>query len=84
MQHHTWLQQQLAEPAHQGSPFWQAMQLVEAQLQGMLAGYNARVSAEGAALGIDFISLREWLTLNTMGEARCFAYVQLLTDVVKS
>lgn len=68
MQHDSWLQQQLADPANQGSPFWQAMQLVMAQLWGMRDGYNARVSAEGAALGIDFISQREWLTLNTMGD----------------
>ena len=68
MQHHTWLRQQLDEPANQSSPFWLAMQLVVRQLQGMLDGYNARVSAEGTALGIDFINLQEWLTLNTMGE----------------
>lgn len=68
MQHDSWLQQQLADPANQGSPFWQAMQLVMVQLWGMRDGYNARVSAEGAALGIDFISQREWLTLNTMGD----------------
>ncbi|KAF6266793.1 phospholipase B-like protein [Scenedesmus sp. NREL 46B-D3] len=78
MQHHTWLRQQLDEPANQSSPFWQAMQLVVRQLQGMLDGYNARVSAEGTALGIDFINLQEWLTLNTMG--RCSALVKIAPD----
>lgn len=62
------MQQELADQSNAEQPFWQAMQLVMAQLDGMLAGYNARVSADGQRLGIDFIDLREWLALNTLGE----------------
>lgn len=69
MAHYTWLQSQLADPANHHDPFWQAMRLVTAQLQGMLDGYNAFVSSkEGQAFSLDYISLREWLALNTMGE----------------
>jgi hypothetical protein len=49
---------------------WRALQQV--------AGYNARVSAEGQELGIDFIDLREWLVINSMVRrcgAQCGAVV---------
>lgn len=67
--HHSWVMHQLADPSNHHDPFWQAVDLVMAQLQGMMDGYNARVSEDGDALGIDHISLREWMTLNTMGES---------------
>lgn len=67
MEHYNWLQDQLHDPANKHDPFWQALELVDAQLQGMMAGYEARVSVDGDTLGIDRISLAEWLALNTMG-----------------
>jgi hypothetical protein len=68
MQHHRWVMAEVNAPRNQGNQFWQAVALVMAQFQGMMDGYNARVEQEGRELGIDFISMAEWLTLNTMGE----------------
>lgn len=68
MEHYTWVNEELAKPCNQASPFWQAMSLVMAQFEGMMAGYNARVMAEGKDLGIEFIWLGEWLIINTMGK----------------
>eukprot|EP00879_Flechtneria_rotunda_P009863 GHRR01010315.1.p1 GENE.GHRR01010315.1~~GHRR01010315.1.p1 ORF type:complete len:548 (+),score=138.18 GHRR01010315.1:757-2400(+) len=68
MAQHAWLTKQAEDPSNKVHPFWQAQRLVLAQLHGMRDGYNARVMQEGQQLGIDFISLFEWLTLNTMGD----------------
>lgn len=44
------------------------MALVVDQLEGLLQGYNARAATpEGQDLGLEHITLREWLALNTMG-----------------
>lgn len=65
--HHNWLMQQLQDARNQHHPFWQAIDLVMAQLLGMMEGYNARVSVDGQELDIEHMELREWLALNTMG-----------------
>lgn len=46
---------------------WRAVGLVVDQVDGLVAGYNARVSDLGPAAAIDFISPREFITLNSMG-----------------
>lgn len=44
------------------------MSLVVGQLVGMLQGYNTRAATvEGQQLGLQHISMQEWLALNTMG-----------------
>eukprot|EP00775_Hariotina_reticulata_P010288 gene10288-10447_t len=68
MQHHRWVMAEVGKPRNQGNQFWQAVALVMAQFQGIMDGYNARVVQEGRQLGIDFISMAEWVTLNTMGD----------------
>jgi hypothetical protein len=71
MQHYQWLQNQLEHidgQSPQEAPFWEALGLVMDQWQGMMMGYNARVQEEGQQLGLNPITLQEWLTLNTMGE----------------
>jgi hypothetical protein len=68
MQHWSWLTAHLESPAAQQEPFWQAMSLVVGQLVGMLQGYNTRAATvEGQQLGLQHISMQEWLALNTMG-----------------
>lgn len=45
------------------------MSLVVGQLVGMLQGHNTRAATvDGQQLGLQHISMQEWLALNTMGE----------------
>ncbi len=80
-EHYLWARSEVASHAEQresllagggagaeAARFWEAVGLALAQFEGMVAGYSARVSAEGQQLGISFFTLGEWLLLNTMGE----------------
>jgi hypothetical protein len=49
---------------------WRGVGLVVDQMDGLVSGYNARVSELGPGAGIDFMTPAEFLTLNSIGGRR--------------
>jgi hypothetical protein len=54
-------------PGADEASLWRGVGLVVDQLDGLVSGYNARVSELGPGASIDFITPTELLTLNSIG-----------------
>lgn len=66
-QQEVWLAQQVA--AHPTDPFWQVVGLLQAQLDGLYAGYAAAIAAaQAAGQQAELLSRDDILFLNSNGE----------------
>lgn len=67
--HTQWLRAELAARRRTFDPWWAALDLVIAQLDGLVLGYNAAVSDQGDNAIMDHITLVEFMLVNSIGDS---------------
>lgn len=70
-QHSKWIKEETRRQlsGDNADPWWQALDLVLSQLDGLVAGYNQRVAEAGPSPDLDHISLLEFMMLNSAGDS---------------